>query len=1057
MSKKKRNRTITAPTRDELPNTRIIGDPRVITSDAFANSLAKLGIDQQNLSAGGTYNFNPLSRDRMQLENAYRGSWIVRQAVDVIPEDMCREGIKIKCDLPPDAIDKFYVSFSKKGIWREIARGLRWARLYGGSIVLLQIDGQDNSTPLRLETIGKSQFKGLRALDRWMVQPTLSEGETITEPGPKQGLPAGYDIVVESAGLPRGRVHHSRVIRFDGNDLPFFQRQMENGWGLSVLEPLWDRLMAFDSTTTGAAQLVFKAHLRTVYIDGFHQAASVGGPAYEGIKRRLNAMAIFQSSEGMSVMDSKEKLETTAYTFGGLDSVLVQFSQQLSGALGIPLVRLFGQSPAGLNATGDADIRNFYDKIKELQETGLREPLDLILACEHQSQYAAPPGDDFGFEFSSLWQLNDNEKAQIGAQTTTSVVSAFSAGVIDKSIAMKELNQSSDVTGLWSNITDEDIEAAAMEPPPMPGLDPSGGLGGPLPTTSRAPPSPGGSSSGAPPVASGGAPSGSNPGLEALHAAVKGKDLTGNPAPPSTLRGMIGLKSAHELELLHYNTKGESLSGPKPANGLMGPDLEDLHNRLRGKSLTGDAANFDPNQPRDKIGEWTSGGAAESSAERAEREAYERLGEPLNKLAEDRYFSRAFSDIPEISVEKVYSRQSRSVYFNISRRDNEGIQVSLRVSDHPNPANKFEVRSENDRSELTDYDFRSDRKGSDWRDTVRKICGDLNVPVPARIIKDIEGRTVIAAREEAEKPAVLKSLPIKISAEKEAAFKAITIKNEVERNKFNELNTEARRLCELDLEDFDKRGEKGFALREKYRLIARQNLGLLNPNLEDLHEKIRGKSLTGDAEFNEADHPRDKEGKWADGFHGTRTSLHDYKGKTPLYLTNNEEQAFGYARGVHIGGSGTGNPHVKVFKMAPGNILNIDDAISGADDYDEAINEEIKKALSAKSVRYLEYSHPNAGSQGEHDVRISLYPDEDLSHVGTHHRLRPRPGTKDANSRNEIIQKAQLIPHDQVKAAMKSGLSYEAAMELYGWHQPEQVTTRDNFNPEEPSDPKVSL
>jgi hypothetical protein len=598
MSKKKARRTIVAATGDEAQNlTRIQGDPRVITSDAFANSLARLGIDQQNLSAGGTYNFNPLSRDRLQLENAYRGSWIVRQAIDVIPEDMTREKIKINCDLPPDAIDKFYVAFSKKGVWKELTRGLKWARLYGGAVVILQIDGQDLSTPLRTETIGKGQFLGLRALDRWMVQPSLSEGETISEPGPKQGLPCYYDVVVEAGGIPRGRVHHSRVIRFEGNELPFYQRQIENGWGLSVLEPLWDRLMAFDSTSTGAAQLVFKAHLRSVYIEGFRQAASTGGPAYEGIKRRMAIMAAMQSSEGMSVMDEKERLETTAYSFGGLDSVLIQFSQQLSGALGIPLVRLFGQSPAGLNSTGDSDIRNFYDKIKEQQEDDLRESIDLILHCEHQSQYAGPPGPDFGFDFNSLWQLNDSEKADIGAKITTSVVSAFSAGLIDKPIGMKELNQSADTTGLWSNITDDDIEAAAMAPPPMPGMDPSGGggMGGLGAPPGLALPPGGGMGGGAPPSPAGGAPGGPNPDLEALHAAVSGKSLAPaareSEAPPA-----LSLKPVHELELLHHAVKGETLSGPKPAQSLLGPDLEDLHDRIRGKSLTGDhrAATVDP-------------------------------------------------------------------------------------------------------------------------------------------------------------------------------------------------------------------------------------------------------------------------------------------------------------------------------------------------------------------------------------------------------------------------------------------------------------------------------
>jgi uncharacterized protein len=516
--------------------SRIQGDARTITADAFANPLARLGIGQQNLLSASTYEFEPISRNRLLLELAYRGSWIVRQAIDIIPEDMTRAKIKINCDLPPDEIDKFYVSFSRKGIWRSLKEGLKWARLYGGSILIIQVEGQDLSTPLRTETIGKGQFRGLRPLDRWMIQPTLSEGETISDPGPKQGLPCAYDVVVQAGGIPRGRVHHTRVIRFEGDDLPFYQRQMENGWGLSVLEPLWDRLMAFDSTSTGAAQLAFKAHLRTIYIDGFHQAASVGGPAYEGIKKRMAAMAYLQNSEGLSVMDSKEKLETQSYSFAGLDSILMQIGQQVSGAMGIPLVKLFGQSPGGLNSTGESDIRNFYDKIDDKREDELREPLDLILRCEHQSLLGRPPGEDFSFEFGSLWQLNDAEMAEVGGRVTQAVAEAFSAGIIDKPIAMKELNQSSGVTGLWSNITDDDIKEAELEPPPLPsgetvpGVSPQQGNGH------------------------------ANPELEKLHAAIKGKGL-GEPR-----KQPLSLKSSHELELLHHTIKGASLDSISKAS-----------------------------------------------------------------------------------------------------------------------------------------------------------------------------------------------------------------------------------------------------------------------------------------------------------------------------------------------------------------------------------------------------------------------------------------------------------------------------------------------------------
>jgi hypothetical protein len=116
------------------------------------------------------------------------------------------------------------------------------------------IEGQNLSTPLRVETVAKGQFKGLLILDRWMVSPPV--GEVVTDYGPDMGKPVYYNVIADYAAIPKAKIHYSRVIRMEGADLPFYQRVSENGWGLSVLEPLWDRLIAFDSASVGTGQLV---------------------------------------------------------------------------------------------------------------------------------------------------------------------------------------------------------------------------------------------------------------------------------------------------------------------------------------------------------------------------------------------------------------------------------------------------------------------------------------------------------------------------------------------------------------------------------------------------------------------------------------------------------------------------------------------------------------------------------------------------------------------------------------------------------------------------------
>ncbi|MEG2433168.1 MAG: DUF1073 domain-containing protein, partial [Acinetobacter sp.] len=290
-------------------------------------------------------------------------------------------------------------------------------------------------------TVSKGQFKGLLVLDRWMVQPSMQD--LVTEYGPHYGMPKFYDVIHDSVGLCNQKVHYTRVIRMDGVELPYNQSITENLWGQSVIERLEDRLTIFDSATLGAGQLVYKAHLRTYKVKGLRTIIAAGGKVYDALVKQINQIRQWQSNEGMTLMDAEDTFETHQYSFAGLDNLLLQFGQQISGATGIPLVRLFGQSPAGLNATGESDLANYYDNINQQQEGRLRTPLQILYAVLSMSVVGKPLPDSFDFQFASLWQLGDDKKAEVAKSVVDAVISVEESGLIKRSTALKELRQSS--------------------------------------------------------------------------------------------------------------------------------------------------------------------------------------------------------------------------------------------------------------------------------------------------------------------------------------------------------------------------------------------------------------------------------------------------------------------------------------------------------------------------------------------------------------------------------------------------------------------------------------
>lgn len=449
------------------------------THDSFQNFMARVGVGTDNLSTYASYGFNPISRNRTLLEWMYRGSWLVGAAVDCVADDMTRAGIEITSSLKPGDIDKLHAAMTRLQVWQRITSTIKWSRLFGGAISVLLIDGQDPSTPLQIDRIARGAFKGILVLDRWMVQPQFSRDGIVTELGPDLGLPKFYEVIAAAPALPQMRIHYSRVLRFEGYELPYFQKLSENLWGMSVIERLYDRLTAFDSGTQGAAQLLYKAHLRVMSVEGLREIIGTGGKAMEALLQNIQMIRQIQSNESITLIDSNDKFETHQYSFGGVSDTLLQLGQQISGALQIPLVRLFGQSPAGLNSTGESDLRTYYDGVAKEQEAKERVPVETLIKVTAKSEGIELPPDTT-FAFKPLWQLTDEQKANIAKTDTERVLSVREAGLVSDKTALSELKSETRTTGKWNTITDEVIANADDKVPdpedaPPPGIDMGGG------------------------------------------------------------------------------------------------------------------------------------------------------------------------------------------------------------------------------------------------------------------------------------------------------------------------------------------------------------------------------------------------------------------------------------------------------------------------------------------------------------------------------------------------------------------------------------------------------
>ncbi|WP_220389000.1 phage portal protein [Paenibacillus tyrfis] len=440
----------------KIPATKM---PLGLTMDAFQNVLARLGHGTPNLLEGTEYPLTRLTQDYQLMNSLYRGHWIVRRIIDTIPEDMTRNWITITTQMAPDQIRRLDKIWRVRKVKQRVLQGLRWGRLYGGAAGLIMIEGHQDELdqPLDYDFIMPGSFKGLMILDRWSgVFPSSELVDDIDDPD--FGLPKFYQVTLDEGKTMN--VHHSRIVRFVGRDLPYWEKLAEVSWGASEIEVVFDELKKRDNTSWNIAQLIFLANLRVLKMGDLGELLAVGDSrAQADLYNTLQAQNWLMSNMGMYLLGKDDDFATHQYSFGGLNDIYESFMLDIAGACQMPVTKLFGRAPAGMNATGESDMENYYETVQQAQETYLAPVLDKLLPIMCMSEFGAVP-DDIDYIFNPIRTPSDKDVAELVEKKTNSIINLFSAGIIGQKTSLKELKQMSDSTGMFTNITDEDIENA---------------------------------------------------------------------------------------------------------------------------------------------------------------------------------------------------------------------------------------------------------------------------------------------------------------------------------------------------------------------------------------------------------------------------------------------------------------------------------------------------------------------------------------------------------------------------------------------------------------------
>ena len=351
-----------------------------------------------------------------ELENLY-GEWLPRRIVDIYADQATRKGFK--------------VLFGGEGVRAEEVQGIEQviedllilenlnlvaknSRLYGGACLLLFIDdGRPAYMPVDKRNIRR--IEDIECLDRWQIAPVINE-ENLYD----YSKATYYQIISgDLISQPQlSYIHKDRILRFDGDWLPYRVRQRNYGWGMSSLQTVYDSFKHYWTGLNSAATLLTEFDIFVHKVRGL--AAMLAAGKESSIRDRLQVNDMSKSIyRGYAIDAEKEELEFISRNFGGIGEILEKLRVDIIGASKIPHTVLFGESPGGLGSTGRSEERDFAKTLADYQSVHFKRPVKQLMELIMLSKEGPTKGElpeSWRISFNPLFELNEREMADVRAR-----------------------------------------------------------------------------------------------------------------------------------------------------------------------------------------------------------------------------------------------------------------------------------------------------------------------------------------------------------------------------------------------------------------------------------------------------------------------------------------------------------------------------------------------------------------------------------------------------------------------------------------------------------------
>lgn len=356
-----------------------------------------------------------------------------RRMVEVIATEATRKWIRITAKGDNDRskeIDKIKDEFQRLKVQDRFRQCLEIDGFFGRSHLYIDTGATDNPKELVMpigngwDDVSKVKVTKGKLQRLQVVEPVWTYPQKYNSNDPLKA-----DWYKPQTWLVLGKeLHVSRLLYFCSREVPDILKPSYSFGGLSLTQIAIPYVQNWLKTRQSVADLI-----RSFSVSGLAtDLQSLLQEEGDGVLNRMQLFNQVRDNNGSFLLDKdSEEFFNVSTPLGTLDALQSASLEQLCTVSGIPVVKLLGIQPNGMNASSEGEIRTFYDWIGAYQEAVMRDNLQAVLGFAQLNLFGKVDPDII-FEFEPLWSLTDKEKAEVEKLKSESASIKINDGVIDQ-------------------------------------------------------------------------------------------------------------------------------------------------------------------------------------------------------------------------------------------------------------------------------------------------------------------------------------------------------------------------------------------------------------------------------------------------------------------------------------------------------------------------------------------------------------------------------------------------------------------------------------------------